>query len=830
MSEAGDDGAGASDDGRAGGVGDLSRRQLLGLVAGAGVAGAVGSRTLSGGPEPAETETVTDEEARRLARRYAPRVYFGVRERWFPTDPRALLSAGESATPATAEATETATGTGEGSETLLSGFRALNEYVRLTRERGGPPSPTCFYHARSYPDSPLAVVQFWFYSAFDQFATNFHWHDWEVLHVFVDRSSGEASPTDGAAGTEARSDATATATTSDDGSEPILFVASAHARRVPNNEFLDPVTDRAAVISEVGSHSSALGVNDRPSSFQRFGDGGLSADITNSAVDVLSGQTGLPLAYGLPRDEGTELPYAVPELDGAPVYEHPRLPDVSRDDLVPSDVVVRSFEALSSPPSLPERETGTVFVPESVDGSAEAEPDAEADATVSYDLVPMSAVRVLDGLTGPQLSFEFTVPTFAEDVVAGHLTSAGVPWNQPRFTRPTADITDPAHRRALAARYDVVQPPETGATVVASLRQLVASEDAPDGNGVDATVPSAGGVARLESEATASATSTGGVVALRDVPPGDHRLTVNAPGLAPYAQGVSVAESAAAATDDTATETETATPTRTESGGVVALGADGVVAAPANEDAVKLRVETADASRVVVDDDFAGRVVDGRPLSTTGVGAYVHRGGAYTVETEAETADRGRGVARLNPDADDDAVAAAVNTGKDGFAEFLLRTLAETRLQVAALQEGTDPNDVPTGQGVDRDVLADVVETARGEAGESAGNGDRSGTDDGGETATDADGNAAEGDGENSTRGLLTALSAAVAAAAAADEAARGGDPEATDRRLRGLTTRLEAVADVLDRRDVDPELAALVERRVAVVADRAETATTEAL
>jgi len=152
-----------------------------------------------------------------------------------------------------------------------------------------------FYHGVSYDDSPLAVVQFWYYSAFDQFTTNFHWHDWEVLHVFVD--------------TEA--------------SEPQLYVASSHSRKVPNNEFLDPDPDtQPRILSELGSHSSALSVNDIADRFQRLSVDGALADITNSAIDTIEDVINLPVAYGLPRDEGSRLPYLIPEFEGAPLYEH----------------------------------------------------------------------------------------------------------------------------------------------------------------------------------------------------------------------------------------------------------------------------------------------------------------------------------------------------------------------------------------------------------------------------------------------------------------------------------------------------------------------------
>ncbi|NIS37093.1 MAG: hypothetical protein GWN07_39765, partial [Actinobacteria bacterium] len=85
-------------------------------------------------------------------------------------------------------------------------------YTARFDEEGAPPDPTVFYHGRRYEGSSLGVVQWWAYSAFDQFTTNFHWHDWEVLHAFVDLDADEVQ----------------------------LYVASAHSRKVPNNEFLDP--------------------------------------------------------------------------------------------------------------------------------------------------------------------------------------------------------------------------------------------------------------------------------------------------------------------------------------------------------------------------------------------------------------------------------------------------------------------------------------------------------------------------------------------------------------------------------------------------------------
>jgi len=47
---------------------------------------------------------------------------------------------------------------------------AFDGYHERYDEAGEPPNPTVvFYNGVQYEDSPLAVVQFWLYSAFDQF-------------------------------------------------------------------------------------------------------------------------------------------------------------------------------------------------------------------------------------------------------------------------------------------------------------------------------------------------------------------------------------------------------------------------------------------------------------------------------------------------------------------------------------------------------------------------------------------------------------------------------------------------------------------------------------
>jgi hypothetical protein len=85
------------------------------------------------------------------------------------------------------------------------------------------------------------------------------------------------------------------------------------------------------------------------------------------------------------------------------------------------------------------------------------EPDGDPEGTeYAYELVPTSELEAITDFAGPQLSFEFSVPQFAEDAVSGHISTAGVPWEQPRYTNPADDITDPNHRAALADRYDPI--------------------------------------------------------------------------------------------------------------------------------------------------------------------------------------------------------------------------------------------------------------------------------------------------------------------------------------------------------------------------------------
>jgi len=701
----------------------LRRRSLLGALAGTGTAALAGCP--AGGGEngtgtPSPTTTPDAETARRLAERFAPTLAFDAAEPWLPTDPRPYTSEREG-------------------ETVVDGFDAFDGYTAASVEADEPPAPTVFYHVVEYADSPLAAIQYWYYSAFDQFTTNFHWHDWEVLHVFVD--------------------------TDDD--EPQLFVASSHSSRVPNNEHLDPPSDAAPrVLSELGSHSSALSLNDSPNSFQRLPDGDLTADITNRAIGVLETLAELPAAYGLPRDEGLRLPYAVPELDGVPVYDHERLPSVDRETLVPEALTIRSFDALSEPPSgLPARETGTVF------GHAEGS-DATTDVDVEYDLVPTAELEDIEAFTGSQLSFEFAVPEFAEDAVAGHITTAGTPWKQERYADPAADITEPAHRAALADRYDAISPPGPINDVIATVSEVVQSGDAPDGAGVTTTETAVEAVALLRSDPVAAPTFRG-VSMFRGVESGSHRLAVNGAGLAPYEEPVEVGDGGGTDADATpsttstssSTPTVTVTPSRTATAPDVArtatlAGVDGEIPLVASGAATKLEVDAdgveSELTALAVDDDFGGRLYETTVDGSDAV--YVHRAGAYTTEVR-DAADE-IGAFRVNPSDTEPVRIARPRTGKASLASFVSSITNETADRLASI--GSDgAADAPPG---------DVGKTA-------------------------------------ALGGLLRAIEAVSGAADRAAERARGGDARGTDRALEALESNLQRAIERFDGlRDTLPE------------------------
>ena len=637
---------------------DGDRRRVLGyagLVAllGSGAAGAwVVSRPPNAGeggvteaatPTPGDDATPSD-EVPAVVERYAPDIYFGALEKWFPTDPRPYV-------------VETDDGA------VVDGFTALETYSQQVREFGGPPEPTVFYNVVEAADG-VDAVQYWSYSVFDQFTVNFHWHDWELLQVFVDRET----------------------------EEPLLLSASAHARGTPNNEFVDPEIPegtRPGILSEVGSHSSASEVNGLAPSFERVPTADLVSDVTNDGIDV-SASLRAPFAYGLPRDEGARLPFVLPELDGSALHEHGSL-SVERDDLIAESVTVDSWRGLPSPPAdLPLREPGLVF--------AHPDSDVAGEADATYALEPLTALRdEIDDFGGPQLSFEFAVPGFVEDQFASHITSVGIPWEQERFTDPLADVTDPSHRR----RIDGAEPAGLGNRVAGRVRQLRSGTDgALDGVGeaaqdavaslasVSLSAPSVELAVRLASEDPTATVTRDGVFGYLHVESGPHQLTVNGPGVAPLAEGF------------------------VHDGGLVQAGSDGELTVVATEDAGWVRGdarETGGVSRVRVVEDYAGVVYDGEPVETDRFAVAVHREGNYTVEVVDN--DGGVGAYRVTPDSFGDAdetVREDIETGKLPLAEALRAELDE----LSALAETLAPDDGSDGnEETDRETTNGVLDS-----------------------------------------------------------------------------------------------------------------------
>ncbi|MFW5950474.1 MAG: hypothetical protein ACOCR6_03980 [archaeon] len=625
----------------------IDRRTYLASIAGAGTASLSGCSAFDTGDDE-NVSIVDDDRARELAEQFAPTLYFDENERWFPTDPRSFESELDG-------------------DVIVDGFDALDGYV----EQGGaddPPTPTGFYNVVAYEESPLAVVQFWFYSVFDQFTANFHWHDWELLQVFVDTDTEESQ----------------------------LHVASSHSRKVPNNEFLDPERTRPRILSELGSHSSGLSVNDDAEHFQRLPLDGSVADITNSVIDGIDAIAAIPLAYGLPRGEGFALPYAVPELDGEPFYEHDRLPSVDAANLIPEELTIRSFDELESLPDLPERVTGYRF-------DYKDAQDEETD--VAYELRPSVELEHIEDFVGPQLSFEFTIPEVAENAVAGHITTAGVPWKDPRYENPASDISEPKHRQALADRYAAIGEPSPVSQVVAGVTNAVSDEDAPEDEGLTTDSLPLEMFALLQSDPEAVPTFNG-IAVVQDVPTGDHEFTINGAGVTPHSETVTVAE------DDTVTP----------------AGVKGEIPVVARENAVKMEIDPSDADsdliNLAVEDDFAGRLYDA-PLSGPDA-VYIHHGGAYT--TEVRDSDDEIGAFRVNPGDEGRVRVANPRTGKAPLAEYLADVAAETRDQVSTVESDSSDDDLNGGQMdavTELENILDAVAEAAQRAVEAANAGDR---------------------------------------------------------------------------------------------------------
>lgn len=594
---------------------------LLGLI---GAGGAAGYRIFANSPEPSDdlVNGMSQDELRDIAARYAPDFHFDRREKWFPTD--ALRYSTE-----------------RDGETIVDGFHALTEYTRDFHERGQPPAPTVYWHAHDATET-VFVIQYWMYSVFDQFTVNFHWHDWELVQVFIEAET----------------------------LEPVLISASAHSRASPNNEFIEPNLSRGrhpVILAELGSHSSATDMNDQVSSFERFPDGSIHSDITNDWLDVTD-RIQTPFSYGLPRDEGARLPVVLPELEDVPLYDHPRLSDdVGPEDFLDEDVTVRGWRDLARPPTdLPEREAGLVMT----------HADSATAADVTYDLQPTTDVEAITDFTGPQLSFEFPIPSFVEERYADHITSVGIPWEQPRYENPLCDVSDYRHRLAIQG----TETAELLDRVVGRFTILVSGTDGVVDAMTEGELEDHGGLVpvsrapvpvelavRLASPEPVMVPTNDGVFGFLGVEAGEHLLGATGPGLAPVAVRF------------------------THDGGTVQLGADGRLTVVANADRTWIRGdgrETTGISHVRVLEDFVGPVYAGQPVEDDRFAVAVHRDGRYIVEVRDR--DGVRGAVRVVPGERDEVILDEFETGKVSLVRVLADYLASTVALAIELCEGCE--------------------------------------------------------------------------------------------------------------------------------------------
>ncbi|MFT4884912.1 MAG: hypothetical protein ACI8U4_002430, partial [Natronomonas sp.] len=318
---------------------------------------------------------------------------------------------------------------------------------------------------------------------------------------------------------------------------------------------------------------------------------------------------------------------------------------------------------------------------------------------------------------------------------------------------------------------------------VGALGEAVEDADAPDGNGVTTTATGTLAFCLLESDPTA-APSVGGAVVMQDVEPGEHRLTVNAPGTAPYSERLSVGDKGEAPTT---------------------LGADGKVTVVANENAVKIDGDSSDGpdiQRVAIEDDFGGRLFDFKPDSPDKFAAYVHGGGAYT--TEIRDTDDTPGAYRVNPSGEKRRTIEDPQTGKASLASFVANISTETADQAPEFAGDDDTSD----DGDTDDTDDDQTETPTNGGGATE------------DPLADPDDIDVSG-----LDGLQRALQAVADSAQMAAERAEQSDTRGADRALEAARTRLEKVGEALQKNDFNETLTTTVQNRLEQADRRIEQA-----
>ncbi|MBE0516330.1 MAG: carboxypeptidase regulatory-like domain-containing protein [Methanophagales archaeon] len=161
------------------------------------------------------------------ASKYAPNLWFGSTEELYPTSPFF-------------------------DDEDLSGEDNKNDYYALSLDEKMD-NFTIYYHTVDAGDE--IVYEYWFYYAFNDFV-NKHYHDWETVYVFVDKSTEEVT----------------------------RVVASAHTKEFPNNVLENPQFaegEHAGILVEEGSHASCTDRNNN-GLFER------DTDVTNGYGTVIT--------------------------------------------------------------------------------------------------------------------------------------------------------------------------------------------------------------------------------------------------------------------------------------------------------------------------------------------------------------------------------------------------------------------------------------------------------------------------------------------------------------------------------------------------------------
>jgi len=356
-----------------------------------------------------------------LAARFAPTLFFDAAEPWFPTDPR----------PYTVE---------EDGETVVDGFVAFDGYHERYDEADEPPNPTVFYNGVQYEDSPRGRP---------------------VLALLRVRPVHGQLPL-------ARLGSAPRLRRPRHGRSPTVrrqFALSAACRTTSFSTRTPTPVPR--ILSELGSHSSTLSVNENPASSNASARRVARGHHEHDDRHGRGPPSGFPSRTGSPRRGcGSRSSFRSTRANAlrspGPLVGHGRLAGRRRaHDSVARRVgiapdrpsVPRDGNRLPAPRARPTTATG-------LDGRRRPptrSPSRSSGTTSSR----ARSWRRISAFTGPQLSYEFAVPEIVEDAVASHITTTGIPWKQPRYQNPALDITAGTTGLSSPDRYDAIAAEES---------------------------------------------------------------------------------------------------------------------------------------------------------------------------------------------------------------------------------------------------------------------------------------------------------------------------------------------------------------------------------